>query len=170
MFEFCSLLCLKLAIAHAQKRLLCLSEFVILALHYYTRKLFITWNKLKNQFRIYQICKKNEKCLLLTKTSREYCINITFPDWVIVENIISRNVIIKRGAGEVDNHISRDDIFDYHSIRDCDIYFIIPNIRSFIFYRLMPTMVRLVPKGKWCSASYLYAWMKIHLSPNGSFE
>ena len=26
------------AIAHAQKRLLCLSEFVILVLHYYTRK------------------------------------------------------------------------------------------------------------------------------------
>ena len=45
MFELCSLLCLKLyslnfAIAHAQKRLLCLSEFVILVLYYYTRKLF----------------------------------------------------------------------------------------------------------------------------------
>ena len=32
-------------------------------------------------------------------------INITFPDWVIVENIIPRNVIINRGAAEVDNHI-----------------------------------------------------------------
>ena len=31
---------------------------------------------------------------------------------VLVENIISRNVIINRGAAEVDNHISRDDIFD----------------------------------------------------------
>ena len=27
------------------------------------------------------------------KTSREYYINITFPDWVIVENVILRNVI-----------------------------------------------------------------------------
>ena len=75
-------------------------------------------------------------------------INITFPDWVIVENIIPRNVIINRGTAEVDNHISRDDIFDYHPIRECNIYFIIPNIRSFIFYRLRPTMVRGVPKGK----------------------
>ena len=40
-----------------------------------------------------------------------YFINITFPARVIVENIISRNVIINRGAAEVDNHISRDDIF-----------------------------------------------------------
>ena len=51
-------------------------------------------------------------------------------------------------AASVDNHISRDDIFDYHPIRECNIYLIIPNIRSFIFYRLRPTMVRGVPKGK----------------------
>ena len=74
--------------------------------------------------------------------------NITFPDMVIVENIIPRNVIINRGAAEVDNHISRDDIFDYHHIREGNIYFIIPNIRSFSFYRLRPTMVRGVSKGK----------------------
>ena len=37
---------------------------------------------------------KKRKCLPLTKTNREYYINITFPDWVIVENIIQRNVII----------------------------------------------------------------------------
>ena len=43
-------------------------------------------------------------------------------------------------------HISRDDIFDYHPIRECNIYFIIPNIRSFIFYRLRPTVVSGVPK------------------------
>ena len=36
---------------------------------------------------------KKGKCLPLTKTNREYYINITFPDWVIVENIIQRNVI-----------------------------------------------------------------------------
>ena len=55
-------------------------------------------------------------------------------------------MIINRGAAEVDNHMSRDDIFDYHPIRECNIYFIIPNIRSFIFYCLRPTMVRGVPK------------------------
>ena len=31
---------------------------------------------------------------------------------VLVENIIPRNVIVNRGAAEVDNHISREDIFD----------------------------------------------------------
>ena len=54
-------------------------------------------------------------------------INITFPARVIVENIIQRNVIINWGAAEVDNHISRDDIFDYQPSRKCNIYFIIPN-------------------------------------------
>ena len=54
-------------------------------------------------------------------------INITFPERVIVDNIIPRNVIINRGAAEVDNHVSRDDIFDYHPLRECYIYFIIPN-------------------------------------------
>ena len=44
-----------------------------------------------------------------------------------MENIIPRNVIINRGAAEVDNHISRDDIFHYHPLRECNIYFIIPN-------------------------------------------
>ena len=78
----------------------------------------------------------------------QYYINITLPDWVIVENIIPRNVIINRGAAEVDNHISRDDIFDFHPIRECNIYFIIPNIRAFIFYRFRPCVVRGVPKGK----------------------
>ena len=77
-----------------------------------------------------------------------YYINITFPDMVIVENIIPRNVIINRGAAEVDNHISRDDIFDYHHIREGNIYFIIPNIRSFIFHCPRHTMVRGDPKGK----------------------
>ena len=36
-------------------------------------------------------------------------------------------MIINLGAAEVDNHISRDDIFDYHPSRKCNIYFIIPN-------------------------------------------
>ena len=51
-------------------------------------------------------------------------INITFPDWLIVENIISRNMTINLGCPSVDNHIPRDDFFDYHSIRECNIYII----------------------------------------------
>ena len=35
-------------------------------------------------------------------------INIPFPDMVIVENIIPRNMIITLGCASVDNHIPRD--------------------------------------------------------------
>ena len=59
----------------------------------------------------------------------------------MVENIIPRNVIINWGAAEVDNYFSRDDIFVYHPNRECNIYLIIPIIRSFIFYRLRPTVL-----------------------------
>ena len=52
----------------------------------------------------------------------KHYINITFPAWVIVENIIPRNVIINQGAVEVDN-LSRDDIFYYHPSRKCNIHF-----------------------------------------------
>ena len=51
-------------------------------------------------------------------------INVTFPDWVIVENIIPRNIIINLGCASVDYHIPRDDIFDYHPIRECNIYIV----------------------------------------------
>ena len=75
---------------------------------------------------------------------------------MIVENIIPRNVIINRGAAEVDNHISRDDIFDYQPSRKCNIYFIIPNrtlgpLFSKVELRLLlnrPIMVRGEAKGK----------------------
>ena len=49
-------------------------------------------------------------------------INITFPARVIVENIIPGNMIINLGCASVDNHIPRDDIFDYHPRRECNIY------------------------------------------------
>ena len=132
MFELCSLLCsmlnsLNFAIAHVQKSLLCLSEFVILVLHHYTRKLFYNLKQAQKSFFEFIKVVKKGKCLPLTKTNRECYINITFPARVIVENIIPRNVIIIQGAAEVDNHISRDDIFDYHPSRKCNIYFIIPN-------------------------------------------
>ena len=70
---------------------------------------------------------KGHKVVIVQALTVQYYINITFPDMVIVENIIPRNVIINRGAAEVDNHISMDDIFDYHHIREGNIYFIIPN-------------------------------------------
>ena len=47
---------------------------------------------------------------------------------VLVENIIPRNVIINRGAAEVDNHISSVDFFQLAPSQECYIYFIIPNI------------------------------------------
>ena len=85
---------LNFAFAHAQIRLLCISEFVILVLHYYARKLFYHLNMLlRNQFRFIKFVKK-KKMSPLTKTNREYCINITFPDWVIVKYIIPWNAII----------------------------------------------------------------------------
>ena len=57
-------------------------------------------------------------------------INITFPDMVIVENIIPRNMIINLGCASVDNHIPRDDIYDYHHIREGNIYIICEERKS----------------------------------------
>ena len=45
---------------------------------------------------------------------------------MIVENIIPPNMIINLGSASVDNHIPRDDIFDYHPLRECNIYIISP--------------------------------------------
>ena len=47
---------------------------------------------------------------------------------VIVENIIPRNMIINRGAAEVDNHISRDDFFGYHTLK---------NVKFILLYRTL---------------------------------
>ena len=71
---------------------------------------------------------------------------------MIVENN-PRNLIFIRGAAEleVDNQILRDYIFDYHPLRECYIYFIIPNktLDSFFYhFSHRPTMVRGVPKRK----------------------
>ena len=62
--------------------------------------------------------------------------NITFPARVIVENIIPRNLIINLGCASVDNHIPRDDIFDYHPRRECNIY-MIPGIRETSFDKVI---------------------------------
>ena len=91
----CSFLCLKLyslnfAIAHAQKRFLCLSEFVILVLHKYTRKLSYHLKQAqKINFEFINFLKKNVKCLPFTKTDREYQIfgNLLFI--TIFDNFLS---------------------------------------------------------------------------------
>ena len=44
---------------------------------------------------------------------------------MIFENIISVNVIINLSCASDDNHIPRDDIFDYHPIRERNIYIIL---------------------------------------------
>ena len=48
---------------------------------------------------------------------------------MIVENIILRNVIINQGADDVDNHISRDDFFDYHPLK---------NVIFILLYQALP--------------------------------
>ena len=94
-------------------------QYYVCFLTYITRRILYTHTILFHCYLILQ----GGYCIHL----QYYYINITFPARVIVENIIPRNVIINRGAAEVDNHISRDDIFDFHPRRECNIYFIIPN-------------------------------------------
>ena len=55
---------------------------------------------------------------------------------VIVENIFPRNMIINLGCASVDNHIPRDDIFDYHPRRECNIYILF----SYYPYFFTPTI------------------------------
>ena len=68
---------------------------------------------------------------------------------VLVENIIPRNVIIIRGAAEVDNHISRDDFFDQHPLKN--VIFIL--LYQTLFLNFL-TMVREVSKTKQCVQKY----------------
>ena len=68
-------------------------------------------------------------------------INITFPDWMIVENIIRRNMIINLGCASVDNHIPWDDIFDYQPIRECNIYIMHAGVISNLLSSIAPVWV-----------------------------
>ena len=54
---------------------------------------------------------------------------------VLVENIIPRNVIINRGAAEVDYHISRDEFFDYHPLKN--VIFILLYRTLFLYFLTM---------------------------------
>ena len=85
---------LNFAIAHAQKKIVMLIRFrhTSVALLHKKTVLSLETNS-EVSFEFIKFVKKG-KCLPLTKTNREYYINIAFPDWVIVENTIPRNVII----------------------------------------------------------------------------
>ena len=63
---------------------------------------------------------------------------------VIVENIIPRNVVINRSAAEVDNHISRDDFFDYHPLKNVIFILLYRTLFCLPFFPL--TTVREVPR------------------------
>ena len=66
---------------------------------------------------------------------------------VIVENIIPRNVIINRGAAEVEIHISRDDIFDYHPLKNVIFILLYRTLfLNFVYPFFSLTMVREVPR------------------------
>ena len=80
-------------------------------------------------------------------------INITFPDMVIVENIIPRNMIINLGCASVENHIPRDDIFDYHHIREGNIYILLLCLYGFTQPPLMNYKIH--------SFVYLYATLSL---------
>ena len=81
-------------IAHAQKKIVMLIRIrhtCVALLHKKTVLSLETRSEINFEF--IKFVKKG-KCLPLTKTNREYYINITFPDWIIVESSIPRNVII----------------------------------------------------------------------------
>ena len=84
--EFCNCACAKKIVVLIRIRHTCVS-----LLHKKTVLSLETSSEVNFEF--IKFVKKG-KCLPLTKTKRGYYINITFPDWVIVENITPRNVII----------------------------------------------------------------------------
>ena len=98
-------------------------------------------------FRLSPAAKANEWQLFVVAKAAGDSLKFT---WGI---IIPRNVIINRGAAEIDNHISRDDIFGYHSRRECNMYSIIPNRRldplfsDVLLLLNRPIMLRGDPKG-----------------------
>ena len=124
--EFCNCVCTKKIVMLIRIRHTCVA-----LLHKKTVLSLETSSKINFEF--IKFVKKG-KCLPLTKTNREYYINITFPDWVIFKNIIQRNAIITFPE-ECDYHISRDDIFDYHPIRECNMY---------LLYRILDPLFSIV--------------------------
>ena len=66
---------------------------------------------------------------------------------VIVENIIPRNMIINRGASEVDNHISREHFFDSYPLKNIIFILLYRTLFLNFVYPFFPlTMVREVPR------------------------
>ena len=123
--EFCN--CAKKSVMLIRIRHTCVA-----LLHKKTVQILDTSSEIN--FELIKFVKKG-KCHPLTKTKREYYINIT----LIVENIIRRNAIITFPEMIFSTITQSENVI---------LFFIIPNMRSFIFYRLRPTVVREVPKGK----------------------
>ena len=83
--EFCNCACAKKIVM-----LFIIRHTCVALLHKKTILSFETSSEINFEFIKFS---KKGKFLPLTKTNKEYYINITFPDWVTVENI-PRNVII----------------------------------------------------------------------------
>ena len=84
---------LNFAIAHARKRLLCLSEFVTLVLHLYTRKLTFHLKQAQKSISNLSNLQKNVKCLPWTKTNWEYQIFGNLPFITIFDNFLLPNQV-----------------------------------------------------------------------------
>ena len=84
--EFCNCACAKTIVMLIRIRDTCVALLP-------KKTVLLLETSLEINFEFIKFVKKG-KCLPLTKTNREYYINITFSHWVIVENIIPRNVII----------------------------------------------------------------------------
>ena len=54
-------------------------------------------------------------------------------------------MIINLGCASVDNHIPRDDIFDYHPRRECNIYIIYISIKIFERENQSFSQINMVP-------------------------
>ena len=152
--EFCN--------GECAKRLLCLSAFIILVLHYYKRKLF--YHLKQAQKSISNLSKKKiKKRKMFPFDKNNYGILYKYyVPWLGDSR--------KYHPEECDYHISRDDIFGYHPIRECNIYFIVPNIRSFIFYALgLPWWGEFQRENDAQLLIYMQEWKSI-FHKNGSFK
>ena len=82
---FCNCACAKKIVILIRIRHTCVAS-----LHKKTVLILETSSEVNFEF--IKFVKKKGKCLPVTKTNREYYINITFPDWVIVEIITQPSI------------------------------------------------------------------------------
>ena len=79
---------------------------------------------------------------------------------VIVENIIPRNVIINRGAAEVDNHISRDDFSTITLSRMLYLFYYIYTEHYSLFFFYLFSSNYGAGSSKDSTMRIRYEWMK----------